>query len=785
MDAILIGATRYQRSQTLLKMTNGFGLDDAYRTTLDRIREQKGYREKLGISALMWIPCSKRPLKAEELCNALAVETGTLDFNAENVPTTRTLMSCTLGLVTIDEQGSTVRLVHFTLQEYIAANNLFVTPHSMMAEICLTYLNFLSICDLSTSLDTIPLKMPFLHYASCFWGSHAKKHVTEGVKQLALRLLRRDAGHISADILLREESVDFLSWLDRRHGKHPDLRGFTGLHCIAYMGATEIAMAMVDMGVWDLNGRDSKGATQLIWALKSGNPTLAKLLLEQGDVNPTLSDNGGLTPLAHAAKAGHQDVVELLLQRENVNADMSDGDGRTPLSLACQSGNEGVVKILLESGDVDSDSSDEYGLTPLLYAAESGHEVVVRILLERRDVNSGSSDNDGQTPLSYAAQFGYEGIVEILLERVDINPDSPDKDGRTPLSYAAKSGHEGIVKILLERGDVSSDSSDKDGRTPLSCAAKSGHEGVVQILVQRGDVNLDSSDKDGRTPLSYAAGSGLEGVVKMLLEQGDVNPDSSDKAGRTPLSYAARYGHEGVVKILLERGDVNSDSSDKDGQTPQSYAARFGHGGVVKILLGRGDFNPEYSDNGGRIPLGHAERSENIGVVRPLSKPRPFSHQISQTNDLTLKIPSPAPRPLEEVEPRPVSRRENMIPDLRHEITEATPLLPPDQPSLNQLQASPPVPALAPIPTSHTTPDSTMSQHSRPPRNCITALHNIFYQVKRRLLPSSQLPRGYQSLPPRILSGFAAKFLYLHHTCFRNLLRYASSTPKIVSSCTL
>jgi len=45
--------TIHQRRQTLDKMTNGFGLDDAYGTTLDRIREQKGNAVKLGMEALI------------------------------------------------------------------------------------------------------------------------------------------------------------------------------------------------------------------------------------------------------------------------------------------------------------------------------------------------------------------------------------------------------------------------------------------------------------------------------------------------------------------------------------------------------------------------------------------------------------------------------------------------------------------------------------------------------------------------------------------------------------
>ena len=201
----------------------------------------------LGMEALMWISCSERPLKADELCHALAVEVGTTNLNVGNVPSIRTLLSCTLGLVTVDEKASVVRLVHFTLQEYLATHpSMFVTPHSMMAEICLTYLNFRSICELSTALDIIPSTTPFLRYASCCWGFHAKKNVTKGVRRLALRLIRRDANHISASILLREmRNVDSDPWMGRHRPTHLDLQRFTGLHYIAYMGVSEIAIDMV------------------------------------------------------------------------------------------------------------------------------------------------------------------------------------------------------------------------------------------------------------------------------------------------------------------------------------------------------------------------------------------------------------------------------------------------------------------------------------------------------------------------------------------------------------
>jgi len=183
MDAILEDATIHQRRQTLHKMTNGSGLGDAYSTTSDRIREQRGNRVKLGMESLMWISCSAHPLKADELCHALAVEVGTTDLNIDNSPSTPTLLSCTLGLVTTNEKSSIVRLVHFTLQEYLAAHgNLFATPHTMMSEICLTYLCFQSVCEISTTPGSIPSAMPFLHYSSCYRGFHARDDVTERVR---------------------------------------------------------------------------------------------------------------------------------------------------------------------------------------------------------------------------------------------------------------------------------------------------------------------------------------------------------------------------------------------------------------------------------------------------------------------------------------------------------------------------------------------------------------------------------------------------------------------------
>ena len=79
-----------------------------------------------------------------------------------------------------------------------------------------------------------------------------------------------------------------------------------------------------------MNGRDSRGDTPLMWAVKYGNDRVVELLLNQRDIIPDL-------------------VIR---------------DGRTVFSLAAESGNEGAVKLLLGRRDVDTNSPDSMAEHP-------------------------------------------------------------------------------------------------------------------------------------------------------------------------------------------------------------------------------------------------------------------------------------------------------------------------------------------------------------------------------------------------------------------------------------
>jgi len=430
MDAILAEVTVSRRKKKLREMIMREGLGDAYRSTLSRIQAQPGSRSKLGMKVLMWVSHAERPLHVEELCHALGVE-GSSDLDIGNIPAIETLLSCSLGLVTVEKSTATVRLVHYTLQEYLSNNpNLFPNPHCIIAEVCLTYLNFPHVRSFSPTLRSIPPTAPFTEYASCYWGTHARSETTESVKTLALKLLDRYDKHISSKILL----VHGVRAEEQPLGGDGAPTGFTGLHAAAYLGCQDIVVALLETNNGGAQATDFHGNTAIAWASKRGNEGVVRVLLEWSEVHSDArSSKYGSAPLLWAAENGHEGVARILLKRSGVNPNKPDKNRRTPLCWASRGGHEGVVRMLLERNDVNPDKRDWRHQTPLSWACKSGHEGVVRMLLERNDVNPHKPDWLRRTPLWLASKNGHACVARILLQRNDVNPDVQDFFGQTPL----------------------------------------------------------------------------------------------------------------------------------------------------------------------------------------------------------------------------------------------------------------------------------------------------------------------------------------------------------------
>jgi len=126
---------------------------------------------------------------ADELCHALGVRIRSANLDVNNVPSIGTLLTCCQGLVAVDKEASTIRLIHFMVQEYLRAHpELFCSAHWSIAETCLSYLNSRQIKALSVIPSSDIQSTPFLEYSSLYWGVHAKRELSDYAKFLALKL---------------------------------------------------------------------------------------------------------------------------------------------------------------------------------------------------------------------------------------------------------------------------------------------------------------------------------------------------------------------------------------------------------------------------------------------------------------------------------------------------------------------------------------------------------------------------------------------------------------------
>jgi hypothetical protein len=100
--------------QALTRLPQGFNTYDfAYTEALKRINIQAGGRQELAHQVISWIALARRPLTVAQLRHALTIKCGTTALDEENEPESDEMLSSCVGLVTVDEKSSIIRIVLF------------------------------------------------------------------------------------------------------------------------------------------------------------------------------------------------------------------------------------------------------------------------------------------------------------------------------------------------------------------------------------------------------------------------------------------------------------------------------------------------------------------------------------------------------------------------------------------------------------------------------------------------------------------------------------------------
>lgn len=280
------------------------------------------------------------------------------------------------------------------------------------------------------------------------------------------------------------------------------------------------------LGVNDLEVKNRRGTTPLMYAAAFGSAEAVRLLLEKG-ANVNAKNTFNATALLWCAG---DPVKARMLLGHNADVNARSTQGRTPLMVAARKdGNSGIVSLLLAKG-ADPTAADNLGVTPLHQAAHAGDPSMVRLLLDK-GADPNAMDAKGDTPLMGAAGIGSVEAVRLLLA----------KGAR--VNVARK------TYAVVKHGQIA-----LVGLTPLIHAAPYGSPEMIALLVQAG-ADVNARDSRGMTPLMFAVASETQNteVVRILLKAG-ADFKAKSRTGETAFAWASKFGNARMLSLLSQAG---------------------------------------------------------------------------------------------------------------------------------------------------------------------------------------------------------------------------------------
>ena len=350
IETILAEPTAGEMEEALKRLPQG--LNDAFEETLQRIHKLPDGRRRLGLNTLMWMSHVSKPLTVIELSDALAIKLGETSLNTKYRPSQKMMVDCCLGLVTVDEESSVIRLVHYTVQEYLREHldQTFDLGRQTIAEHLVTYLLTEPFahgcCPDEFSILAVISRYPFVKYAAQRWGHHVRIANSERANKLALTLLQA-----RPQLALSDQISHYTRSYIRYYWEAKEASSVNGLHVAAYFGLEDLAKQLLDTNVVDIYSATSIGTTALIHASASGHIRFLKMLIAKGaDVR---KENGYGTALHCSAESGQvSSIIELLGTGMDVN--IRDRQGRTPLACATESRHvEAMLELVKRGASLD------------------------------------------------------------------------------------------------------------------------------------------------------------------------------------------------------------------------------------------------------------------------------------------------------------------------------------------------------------------------------------------------------------------------------------------------
>ena len=585
--------------------------DDIYKDAMERIHAQEPEERNRAFKILGIVSRARRPLGLSELQHALAVvdfrddEGNTETDIVEAIDSAKTILGCTSALIVLEENGTQVRLVHRSLEEYlhIEENCKKWLPNAdvELAGACMNYLGI--VLPRRSYLDeyfaTQNSKFPFLQYASQYWGDHVRLASSDpagaaNIQAAALRLIND---------LQRRDSCMQAAWVTNPGGRDTwDVwRYIDKLHICAWYGLSSI-LSDIDPDEGLVDKMEPKyGQTPLMYACRKGHFDVARQLLVLGASQQKVSARGRTALfeaiLGHHAGSNirvskepsrHRKVIELLvgdMPRDlDINLIHVQEFNRSALMLAAHLGHLEMIETLLKHPGINVDLQDVNGMTALYLAAREDHYEIAQLLLDAEADVDITDVHAGRSPLRCAAERNHCDMVDLLLQ-YGADPALKDRDGGTAMLRAVNRGAKEALEKMMEH-PVDLQCKDEDGQSLLHGAARNGYHDIARLLIDDDlpanrapevtSLEPDIRDKYNSTPLHRASQQGQAAIASVLLDK-KANGSLEDDFGRTAFTIAWQYGHHNLMQMLTDAGHGQRLSDELDEkQLPVWSMARRG-----------------------------------------------------------------------------------------------------------------------------------------------------------------------------------------------------------------
>lgn len=509
------------------------------------------YNRRNTTRILQFLTFSQRPLRIEELVDAIAVDLEhepSFDIRSR-MPVPMEILRCCSSLVVFSEETGEIRLSHFSVKEFITSKEhkgIFTqslekfTANESIIGIITAYM--LSLKDTDVKHYKLKETYHLADYCAEHWVDHARI-VEENSPNFRQRLL---------ELFSNKESWFFCNKIYNLGGPYDNWTCKVGwpesivepLYIASSSGLKYLVKDLLLRGA-DINADGGKFGTALRVACQEGHPDIARILIESG---ADMDIACGWHPSTALVTAIDNDLFDLACLQIHHGANLGirgylfehAGDNLVesyPLHLACIKGAREVIKALT-SKKADVNVIDEKYGAALKILSMRGYKDLVKLLLDNgADIDQKSSAGESNdTALDAACFSGHYEVVKLLLQR-GADTRVQNRNGETPLHTAARADHKDIARLLLAHGaDVNAQFDEVF--SPLHLAAWLNHERMVQLLLEHG-ADVHAQFEEIGTALHIAAWNDHKVIAQLLLEKG-ANPHVEGQNSETPFKIANR-----------------------------------------------------------------------------------------------------------------------------------------------------------------------------------------------------------------------------------------------------